>query len=293
MAVKRRGSLMAVCTSRAGRSGPRPRASHRAEKPMRQPRRQPVATRAHRCRHRYRPGLETPELADSRFMYHHAMSDRVSSDNVSLPELLGAYASGLYAIENAGPPPFLTWEYVSRRMFLPLEQAVLPKRAVRMLESGRFRATRDLAFDAVVESCARPRRPGAREWLGPLLRATYTSLADAGMARSYEIWEGDRLVAGEFGVLIGRVYFVESGFHTVSGTGNASIVHAIRDLVNDGFTLYDMQQPNHYMGQFGAEVLPGDDFLPVLRAHLRPAGEVQIVHPSAGLELHRPPGNQT
>ena len=57
-------------------------------------------------------------------------------------------------------------------------------------------------------------------WITPKMMWAYAALHDAGLAHSYEVWnEGGELVAGNYGVAVGRVFVGESMFTGAPGAG--------------------------------------------------------------------------
>jgi leucyl/phenylalanyl-tRNA--protein transferase len=91
--------------------------------------------------------------------------------------------------------------------------------------------------------------------LTPVLTDAYARMHEAGTACSFEVWEDEELIGGEFGVILGGVYFCESKFHTASGAGNYATGIAVTSLAASGFTVYDAQYGPRYLDRFSTHGL--------------------------------------
>jgi len=96
----------------------------------------------------------------------------------------------------------------------------------RLLWQGTYTVTMDKAFASVMEACARPRGGKAPlTWITPQIMRAYWQAYKAGYAHSVEVWDDDgTLVAGAYGLAIGKMYFGESQFCTVRDTSKLANV---------------------------------------------------------------------
>ena len=85
-----------------------------------------------------------------------------------------------------------------------------------------------------------------------------------GYAHSVEVWDGDALVGGLYGVSLGRVFFGESMFTYVSNASKYGFIRLVRLLEREGFELIDCQQGTEHLICLGAEAMPRDAFLDLL-----------------------------
>jgi leucyl/phenylalanyl-tRNA--protein transferase len=124
-----------------------------------------------------------------------------------------------------------------------------------------FEVTVDAAFDDVVAGCADPSRPG--RWItGGYVRA-YRDLFDAGLAHSVEVWQGESLVGGLFGVSVGGLFAAESKFHRVTDASKAAVVSlaAICDEDGDERRVIDVQWRTDHLATLGVEEVPRQHYL--------------------------------
>jgi leucyl/phenylalanyl-tRNA---protein transferase len=151
----------------------------------------------------------------------------------------------------------------------PEPRAVLLADELRVSRSLRQRlrrcgwtATVDVAFDDVVQACAE-REDGT--WITERMRAGYGELHREGGAHSVEVWEGERLVGGLYGVLVGAVFCGESMFHRRSDASKVALVELCARLRDAGGLLVDVQQHTGHLASLGAVLVHRDDYVSTVR----------------------------
>ena len=171
--------------------------------------------------------------------------------NLSPELLVRAYARGLFPM--ADPYGTIQWYDPDPRAILPLDAFHRPRRLVRLLRQGRFRVTTDRAFETVMRACAE--RPEG-SWINEELVATYGALAAHGLAHSIEVWEGEALVGGLYGVALNGLFAAESMFSRVSNASKVALSHLVERLNAGGYRLLDVQFVNSHLVQFGVREIP-------------------------------------
>ena len=91
--------------------------------------------------------------------------------------------------------------------------------------------------------------------------AAYTRLHHMGIAHSAETWVDGALVGGLYGVALGRMFYGESMFSTVTDASKIAFVHLVWQLQRWGFGLIDCQMKTAHLSSFGAREIPRADFL--------------------------------
>jgi leucyl/phenylalanyl-tRNA--protein transferase len=180
------------------------------------------------------------------------------------PETLAhAYRQGIFPWPHPGMP--LPW-------FCPDPRGVLEPTAVRVSRSLRQRLRRcgwettvDQAFTQVIAACARARGPGRDDtWITPRMRSAYTTLHQLGWAHSVEVWEGDDLVGGLYGVQVGGIFTGESMFHLASDASKVALVDLAARFTEAGGTLIDTQFTTEHLATLGTRDLPRAAYLALL-----------------------------
>jgi leucyl/phenylalanyl-tRNA--protein transferase len=85
-----------------------------------------------------------------------------------------------------------------------------------------------------------------------------------GYAHSFEVWKGEELVGGLYGVAMGRAFFGESMFHRVSNASKLALVFLVEYLRQQQFTLLDTQFQTEHLAQFGTIEIPQEAYLQLL-----------------------------
>lgn len=192
--------------------------------------------------------------------------------DLSPVRLLAAYSRGIFPWYGPGQP--LLWWSPEPRCVLPLTDFHLPRRSRRSLRASGFTLTFDAAFGRVISACASP-RPGqeAGTWITPEMLTAYERLNSYGYAHSVETWRDGKLVGGLYGVALGRAFFGESMFHTVSEASRAALAGLVALLRRRGALLLDCQQATPHMERMGAQLLPRSVFQELLELSLAPEPE--------------------
>lgn len=179
--------------------------------------------------------------------------------DLSPGRLLAAYARGIFPWFNDGEP-ILWWSPDPRCAFRT--EGLRPNRSLRRQLAGKdWYVTVDRAFRRVMEACAAPRPGQPGTWISQTMIDAYEQLHRLGHAHSVEVWDGERLVGGIYGVSIGRLFSGESMFSAESG-GSKLALCALAALLRDAdCPLIDAQVSNPHLLGLGAIELPRADFL--------------------------------
>jgi leucyl/phenylalanyl-tRNA---protein transferase len=187
-----------------------------------------------------------------------------SRDNILLgltPEvLLKAYACGIFPMAENADDPALFWIEPEERGVIPLDAFHVPARLARTVRSTRFTITCDRDFEAVIDGCAEPGPKRARTWINAPIRRLYRGLFDMGHCHTVEVYDGDALVGGLYGVSLGRAFFGESMFHRARDASKIALVHLVARLRLGGFELLDTQFLTDHLKTFGATEVPQERY---------------------------------
>jgi leucyl/phenylalanyl-tRNA--protein transferase len=186
------------------------------------------------------------------------------------PRLLAAYRHGIFPWYEEGQP-ILWWSPDPRAILRP--DALRVSRSLRrsVLKRG-FEFRVDTAFDSVVAACAEPRHYGGGTWITADMAQAYSRLHELGWAHSFEVWRGDALVGGLYGVAIGRVFFGESMFKRATDASKVALVHAVEFLRRRHFALIDCQVASAHTASLGATGIPRHQFLRLIEQLCEPPG---------------------
>ena len=187
--------------------------------------------------------------------------------------LLNAYAGGIFPWFSDGQP--LLWWSPDPRMVFRTDGVHLSSRFRRALRGSDWRVRADTAFPEVMQACAQAPRPGQDgTWITDDMLAAYLQLHRLGYAHSVEVYDGDALVGGIYGVAIGRMFFGESMFSGRSGGSKIALAALARTLSGWGWPLIDAQVENPHLVRMGAERLERAPFLAQVRRLVREPADV-------------------
>jgi leucyl/phenylalanyl-tRNA--protein transferase len=185
--------------------------------------------------------------------------------------LLRAYRNGIFPWYDESMP--ICWWSPDPRAILPLDNLHVSRRLARTLRSGRFQSTMDRDFAGVIRGCAENRGDGT--WLVPEMIAAYQRLHELGRAHSIEVWRGDELAGGLYGVAIGGFFSAESMFHRVTDASKAALVGLVDRLRAGGFELIDIQFLTAHTARLGGIEIPKTEYLRRLAAALKARGRLR------------------
>jgi leucyl/phenylalanyl-tRNA--protein transferase len=101
-------------------------------------------------------------------------------------------------------------------------------------------------------------------WITERMLQAYEELHKLGYAVSYEVWEGNELVGGLYGIDLGHVFCGESMFSLVSNASKVAFIQMVRELEVQGYSCIDCQVYSQHLGTLGAEEIPRHSFLQIL-----------------------------
>jgi leucyl/phenylalanyl-tRNA--protein transferase len=163
-----------------------------------------------------------------------------------------------------GEDPYVPWCSPDPRAVLLADRVVVSRSLRGTLRRSGWETTLDTAFDDVVAGCAAPAPGREGTWITDRMRSAYSALHQSGGAHSLEVWDGDRLVGGLYGVLTGRVFSGESMFHLEPDASKVAVVDLCARLLAAGVVLIDTQQPTEHMASMGQVVVHREEYLAVL-----------------------------
>jgi leucyl/phenylalanyl-tRNA--protein transferase len=177
--------------------------------------------------------------------------------------LLGAYRTGMFPMADAREGEIF-WCRPEMRGILELDELKVSRSLRKVLRSGRYLVTSDRAFRDVVQACA----DRDETWISRAIEIAYDELHREGYAHSVEVWEGEDLVGGLYGVSLGGAFFGESMFHRSTDASKVALYHLVRHLRERGFTLLDCQYVNPHLITLGAKEISARAYGARLRSAL-------------------------
>lgn len=185
--------------------------------------------------------------------------------DLSPARLLAAYRKGIFPW-SVNP---ISWWSPHPRGIIEFDGLHISRSLERVLRSGDFTVTMDRDFCGVMEACAEPAPGRESTWITDEFIAAYTELHRSGHAHSLEVWGGDRLAGGIYGVHVGGLFAGESMFHRASNASKVALVRLVEHLRARKFRLFDVQMLTPITQQMGGIEITRNEYLRRLASALR------------------------
>ncbi len=183
--------------------------------------------------------------------------------DLSPERLMLAYRNGIFPWFEDDEP--ILWWCPPERMVLFLDELKVSKSMRNILNRDIFRVTWDTAFKDVIALCRDIKRDGQRgTWITTEMTEAYCRLHELGYARSVEVWQGEELVGGLYGVDMGHVFCGESMFSLVPNASKVAFIALARHLREKNYKLLDCQVHNDHLETLGAREIPRREFLKII-----------------------------
>src|SRR4029079_10847307 len=178
--------------------------------------------------------------------------------------LLQGYASGIFPMADSRDASELHWVEPRKRAIIPLDRFHVSRSLRRTIRSGRFAVTRDRDFAAVIAGCAEREET----WINAELEHAMIALHGSGHAHSIEVWNGDALVGGLYGVKLGRAFFGESMFSRATDASKVALAWLVARMKTGNFFLLDCQFMTEHLASLGAVNIPREAYVALLTVAL-------------------------
>ncbi len=185
--------------------------------------------------------------------------------DLSVDRLIFAYSNGFF--------PWYPFRSEEPMWFCPLQRFVIFPREIHVSHSMRqlikqnsYRLSFNEDFAGVIKGCATARNRNEEEgaWLGPDIIEAYTELHRQSFASSVEVWDGERLVGGLYGVNLGTSFFGESMFSLVPNASKLALIYLARTFERLGGRLIDCQFETPHLRSMGGRFIPYEEYIRII-----------------------------
>jgi leucyl/phenylalanyl-tRNA--protein transferase len=180
--------------------------------------------------------------------------------DLSVKRLLLAYRQSIFPWYSDDTP--ILWYSPHERFVLFPEKLKISKSMRQLLRTGKFRVSINECFADVIRACSNAYREGQDgTWITEDMINAYTEMHRLGYAHSVEVWQGNELVGGLYGVAVGRVFCGESMFSRVSNSSKTALIHLCQ---THKYRLIDCQMQTDHLASMGAETMSRAEYLKML-----------------------------
>lgn len=186
-------------------------------------------------------------------------------DDLSPETLMDAYRNGIF------PWPAeefeLPWFSPRRRAIIEFDSVHVSRSLKAARRKATYRYSIDEDFYGVIRGCSEAPRPDQDgTWIFPEIIDAYTRLHLLGHAHSVEVWDGDELVGGVYGIDAGGVFNGESMFHRRPNASKLALLFLFDHLRSRGVDWMDIQVMTPHMQALGARLISRNAFIDRVRA---------------------------
>lgn len=184
--------------------------------------------------------------------------------DLSAERLLNAYSQGIFPWFNAGEP--VMWWSPNPRMVLFPDELKISSSLKKTLKKQLFEIRFNSAFGQVITACSQSVRGEksvpleSNTWISPEMIDAYINLHQKGYAICVESWLNNQLVGGCYGVLINKMFYGESMFHTQTDASKVAFVHLVNHLKTLKIGMIDCQMNTPLLSSFGGREIEREDF---------------------------------
>lgn len=184
--------------------------------------------------------------------------------DLSPERLLLAYQNGIFPWFNEDA--LILWWSPDPRMVLFPEKIKISKSMRKVLREEKFRLTINTCFREVIEYCSTVTRDDQEgTWITNEMRKAYENLYERGIAKSYEVWDKDKLVGGLYGVDLGTIFCGESMFSLEPNASKFAFIKLAEELQAKNYRLIDCQLYTDHLASLGAVEIPRQEFMTYLK----------------------------
>ena len=182
--------------------------------------------------------------------------------DLSPRRLLSAYKKGIFPWYEG---EYILWWCPDPRFVLFPDEVKISHSMKQLLRQNAFQFTINAAFNTVIHQCKITKRRDQRgTWITDAVEKAYTKMHQLGHAHSAEVWKNNELVGGLYGIRIGKVFFGESMFSTVSNASKFAFINYVQQLKSEGVELIDCQVYTPHLESLGARMIPRSEFTKLL-----------------------------
>jgi leucyl/phenylalanyl-tRNA--protein transferase len=174
--------------------------------------------------------------------------------------LLLAYRSGIFPMADGREDPEIFYVEPRRRAIIPLNGFRCTHSLAKLLRQDRYRVTCNRDFAGVIAACAEPRPDHPETWISRRIEASYRAMHAAGYAHSVEVWDGEALIGGLYGVGFDRVFCGESMFSRADNASKLALAWLVAAMRFARMELLDCQFMTEHLASLGAVEIGQDEY---------------------------------
>lgn len=184
--------------------------------------------------------------------------------DLSIDRLLLAYSNGIFPWYAFRDGVIQWWCPMERFVIFP-DEIHISHSMRTLIRKGKYGLSINQAFPDVIRACGEQRMHMEGAWLGEEMMEAYTRLYEQHFAASVEVWEGEQLVGGLYGVALGKCFFGESMFSRVPNASKLALIYLSQVFNRNGGVLIDCQFETPHLKSMGGRYISYEEYMEYVR----------------------------
>lgn len=168
--------------------------------------------------------------------------------------------------------PEVFWVDPESRGVFPLDNYHISRSLRKAIRKADFTVKLNRDFAGCVQACA----DRSETWINETLFDLYQQLHQFGHAHSLEVYRGNKMIGGVFGVTLRGAFFGESMFSRQTNGSKIALAFLTTHLKSQGYTLFDTQFLTEHLASLGAIEIPRSIYHEQLSAALQVEAEFGV-----------------
>jgi len=183
---------------------------------------------------------------------------------ITAHQVLNAYYEGVFPMADPDENNTIYWYQPKKRGVIFPSEFHVPMNLKKLYAKKTFDLRINFDFKSTMQACAKREET----WISEEIIELYCHLHTLGYAFSFEVWRNDELVGGLYGLKIGKMFFGESMFHTVTDASKIALVFLMDWVHLQDIKLVDCQFITDHLKQFGAKEITQKKYMGFLKEYI-------------------------
>ena len=185
--------------------------------------------------------------------------------DLSSQRIINAYQQGIFPWYAEGEP--LLWWSPRERATIIAGKVHISKSMRRLIRKENYTLSINKHFSEVIHACAAPRNDQPGTWITADMIDAYIQLHKQGWAHSVEVFSGQELVGGLYGIGLRQIFCGESMFSHRESASKMAFIALHQHFQAANGKLIDCQMLTPHLASLGVQASSRADFMKQLKLY--------------------------